>query len=71
MEEATNPWLCRRCNRQLALIDRDTNGRPRLIFESDMLPSLIRDALGFIEVECPRCGEIRKWHKTLDLSAES
>jgi len=72
MDEATaKPWCCKRCGRQLAMVEQDADGGPRLVFESMMLPSLIRDAPGFVDVECPRCGEVRKWHKSLDLTVDS
>jgi phage FluMu protein Com len=70
MTDTSQMWHCNNCGLMLARIEQDDNG-PRLVFDSAMLPSLIRNAPGFIDVECPRCGTIRKWHKTLDLSAES
>lgn len=68
VETASKPWVCRRCGRQLAVIEGEP---PRLVFDSAMLPSLIRDCLGFVDIECPRCGEVRKWIKMVDSSAES
>lgn len=68
MEDSTQKqmWHCKRCGLVLARIEQD-----RLVFDSAMLPSLIRDAPGFIDVECPRCGTIRKWHKALDVAPDS
>ena len=70
-ETATKPWRCKRCGRQLATVEHDADGRLRLVFESTMLPSLIRDAPGFVDVECPRCGTVRKWYKMLDMPPDS
>jgi ribosomal protein S27AE len=55
-------WHCKKCGLVLAMIERDDSGA-RLVFDSAMLPSLIRDCAAFVVVECPRCGEERKWFK--------
>jgi phage FluMu protein Com len=67
----TKPWTCHHCGRQLAVTECTHDRKVRLLFDSDMLPSLVRDAPGFIEVECPRCGEVRKWYKMLDERMDS
>lgn len=55
-------WCCQRCGKALAEVDGEP-GAQRLIFTSEMLPSLLRDAPGFVEVECPKCGWFQKWHR--------
>ncbi len=45
------------------MIVRDANDQLRLVFDSTMLPSLIRDHAAFVVVECPQCGEEQRWHK--------
>lgn len=70
MEDSTQTWHCKKCGLMLARIEQDDNGA-RLVFDSAMLPSSIRNAPGFIDVECPRCGTIRKWHKALDMAIDS
>jgi len=61
-ETTVKPWHCKRCGQQLAVIEG--NGRsPHLVFDSAMLPSLIRDHAAFVVVECPQCGEMQRWHK--------
>jgi len=69
-DNIAKPWTCRRCGLVLARVE-GSEGHLRLVFDSVALPSLIRDAPGFIEVECPRCGEIRKWHKQFDGARKS
>jgi len=71
-ESTTKPWCCKRCGRQLATVEQDADGKLRLVFESTMLPSLIRDHTAFVVVECPQCGEEQRWYKRerVDFSAK-
>ena len=61
MDDATQKlWSCNRCGKRLAVISGDP---PRPMFDAAMLPSLIRDHVAFVVVECPHCGEEQRWHK--------
>ncbi len=61
MDDATTrPWSCKRCGRQLAVIEGEP---PRPMFDAAMLPSLIRNHMAFIVVECPYCGWEQRWNK--------
>jgi len=60
---AGESWSCRACGWKLAMVEVRNGGRLELVFETPDLPSLIRNSHRFIRVECPECGEVRKWRK--------
>ena len=60
---AGEPWYCKRCKTKVLAVIVENGHGLRPVFDGDMLPSLIRDHAAYIVVECPECGEERRWYK--------
>lgn len=64
--EATKLWLCKRCGRQLAVVEQDADGKLRLAFDTASVRQVVRAKDGILHIECLGCGEVRRWFGVLD-----